>query len=137
MGAGWTLTPVQNLVLGVPLKAAVANSRVIISMVDSIAVWPYLLAGGILPLLVLPLLSGQVVGGLLGAIVMVRVKIMIVRVILIGIMFFTSFGLVSDGLATLGITGKVPGGISLTVFILVMVASLFAVFRMRGKERKA
>ena len=42
MGAGWTLTPVQNLVLGVPLKAAVANSRIIISIVDSIAIWPYL-----------------------------------------------------------------------------------------------
>ena len=131
MGSGWALTPVQNLALGVPLKAAVANSGIIITMGSCVAVWPYLLAGGIVPLLVLPLLSGQVVGGLLGAIAMVKVKVSVVRVILIGIMFFTSFGLISDGFTTMGLTAKMPSEATLAVFIFIMAASLAAVFRMR------
>jgi len=134
MGAGWALTPVQNLVLGVPLKAATANSGIVLSMVGCVSVWPFMLAGGIIPLFVLPLLSGQVVGGLLGAIVMVKVRVSIVRVILIGIMIFTSFGLVTDGLATMGMIARVPGQVSLVVFIVAMAASLLVVFRMRGKE---
>ena len=134
MGAGWALTPVQNLALGVPLKAATANSGIILSMVGCVSIWPYMLAGGIIPLFVLPLLSGQVVGGLVGAIVMVRVRVSIVRIILIGIMVFTSFGLVTDGLTTLDMISRMPSRVSLVIFILVMAASMFAVFRMRKKE---
>ena len=129
LGAGWALTPVQNLVLGAPLKAAVANSSIILAMVDCVAVWPYFLAGGLIPLFILPLLSGQIVGGLLGAIVMAKIKVAIIRIILIGIMVFTSFGLVTDGLATLSLMKKVSSSISITVFVIVMIASLFAAFK--------
>jgi uncharacterized membrane protein YfcA len=134
MGAGWALTPVQNLALGVPLKAAAANSGIILGMVDCVAVWPYMLAGGIIPLFVLPWLSGQVVGGYLGALALVKAKVTVVRFILIGIMVFTSFGLVTDGLAKLSLMAKVPGQFSLGVFLAIMVIDAFIIFRQQKKE---
>ena len=134
MGAGWAITPVQNLGLGVPLKVAAANSGIILGMVDCVAVWPYVLAGGIIPLFVLPWLSGQVVGGYLGALALVKAKVTVVRYILIGIMIFTSFGLITDGLAKLSVMEKIPGEISLTVFLAVMVADAFVIFRIQRKE---
>jgi uncharacterized membrane protein YfcA len=134
MGAGWAITPVQNLVLGVPMKVAAANSGIILGMVDCVAVWPYILAGGIIPLFVLPWLSGQVVGGYLGALVLVKVKVTVVRFILIGIMVFTSFGLITDGFSKLNFIGKVPGQISLTIFLIIMVIDAFLIFYMQRKE---
>ena len=133
MGAGWAITPVQNLVLGVPLKVAAANSGIILGMVDCVAVWPYMLAGGIIPLFVLPWLSGQIVGGYLGALVLVKARVMVVRFILIGIMVFTSFGLVTDGLAKLNFTAKVPGRVSLAVFLIIMVIDAFILFSQQKK----
>ena len=134
MGAGWALTPVQNLGLGVPLKVAAANSGIILGMVDSVAVWPYVLAGGIIPLFVLPWLSGQVVGGYLGAFALARFKVRVIRFILIGIMVFTSFGLVTDGLARIGLMPRVPGGVSLAVFLAIMAVDAFIIFKDMKKE---
>ena len=129
MGAGWAITPVQNLVLGVPLKSAMANSVIIISMVDCVAVWPYVLAGGIIPLFVIPWLSAQLIGGYLGAIALVKVKVRIVRIILIGIMLYTSFTLMADGFAKLGITAKTPPFVSLVVFIIDAIVIGVLMFR--------
>ncbi|MDR2701027.1 MAG: sulfite exporter TauE/SafE family protein [Spirochaetaceae bacterium] len=134
MGAGWAITPVQNLALGVPLKAAAANSGMILGMVDCVAVWPYMLAGGIIPLFILPWLSGQVAGGYLGALALVKAKVTVVRFILIGIMIFTSFGLITEGLAKLKFIPKVPGHISLAVFLIVMVIDAFLLFNVQRKE---
>jgi uncharacterized membrane protein YfcA len=134
MGAGWAITPVQNIILGVLLKMAAANSGIILGMVDCVAVWPYILAGGIIPLFVLPWLSGQVVGGYLGALTLVKAKVTVVRFILIGIMVFTSFGLITDGLARLNAIKKVPGHISLAVFLIVMVVDALLLFNVQRKE---
>ncbi|MCL2879286.1 MAG: sulfite exporter TauE/SafE family protein [Treponema sp.] len=134
MGAGWAITPVQNLVLGVPLKVAAANSGIILGMVDCVAAWPYMLAGSIIPLFVLPWFSGHVVGGYLGAMVLVRARVMVVRFILIGIMVFTSFGLVTDGLAKLYLMAKIPGNISLIVFLGIMVLDAFLLFHQQRKD---
>ena len=136
MGAGWAITPVQNLGLGVPLKVAAANSGIILGMVDCVAVWPYMLAGGIIPLFVLPWLSGQVVGGYIGALALVKAKVTVVRFILIGIMIFTSFGLVTDGFAKLNLMPKMPGKISLAVFLIIMVIDAFILFSMQRKEAR-
>jgi uncharacterized membrane protein YfcA len=136
MGAGWAITPVQNIVLGVPLKVAAANSGMILGMVDCVAVWPYMLAGSIIPLFVLPWLSGQVVGGYLGSLVLVKAKVTVVRFILIGIMVFTSFGLITEGLAKLSFIPKVPGHISLAVFLIVMVIDAFLLFIVQKKESR-
>ena len=135
IGAGWAITPVQNLGLGVPLKTALANSNIILGMASCVGVWPYILAGGIIPLFVLPWLSGQVTGGYLGALVLAKVKVTVVRFILIGIMMFTSFSLVTDGSAKLGLMPAVPGSVSLLVFFAVMAFVLFLLFRDRGRQR--
>jgi uncharacterized membrane protein YfcA len=134
MGAGWAITPVQNLGLGVPLKVAAANSGIILGMVDCVAVWPYMLAGAIIPLFVLPWLSGQVVGGYLGALALVKAKVTVVRFILIGIMVFTSFGLITDGLAKLNLLARIPGQVSLAVFLIIMVIDAFILFSIQKKE---
>ena len=128
MGAGWAITPVQNLALGVPLKSAMANSVIIIGMVDCVAVWPYILAGGIIPLFVLPWLSAQLIGGYLGALALVKVKVKVVRIILIGIMHYTSFTLITDGFARLNLIPKAPGSVSLVVFLVVMAATCLLIY---------
>ena len=135
MGAGWAITPVQNLALGVPLKVAAANSGIIIGMVDCVAVWPYMLAGGIIPLFVLPWLTGQVAGGYLGAVALVKARVTVIRFILIGIMVFTSFGLITDGLTKFKLIAKVPGHITMIVFLIVMVADIFLIFHSQRKGR--
>jgi len=136
IGAGWAVTPIQNLALGVPLKAAAANSSIIMGMVNSVAVWPYMLAGGIIPLFVLPWLSGKVAGGYLGALVFVRINVTTIRFILIGIMIYTSFQLITDGLAKFGVIPKIPGRISLAIFLIIMVIDSLLLFGAQRKKRR-
>ena len=136
IGAGWAVTPIQNLALGVPLKAAAANSSIIIGMVNCVAVWPYMLAGGIIPLFVLPWLSGKVAGGYLGALVFVKVNVTTIRFILIGIMIYTSFQLITDGLAKYGVISKIPGRISLAIFLIIMVIDSLLLFSVQRKKRR-
>lgn len=121
LGAGWAIVPVQNLIMCVPLKVAAANSGVLLGMGDCIAVWPYLLMGAIIPLFAAPWLVGQVLGGLVGAQILMKIKAGFVRLILIGIMFFTSFGLVCKGLNLLGVIGKVPVVLNGVVFLGIMI----------------
>jgi uncharacterized protein len=128
IGAGWAITPVQNLALGVPLKVAAANSGIILGMVNCVAVWPYMLAGGIIPLFVLPWLSGKVAGGYLGALVFVKAKVTVIRFILSGIMIYTSFQLITDGLAKFYFIPKIPSQISLAIFLIIMVIDAVLLF---------
>jgi len=134
IGAGWAITPIQNLALGVPLKAAAANSGIILGMVDCVAVWPYMLAGSIIPLFVLPWLSGKVVGGYLGALAFVKVKVTVIRFILCGIMVYTSFQLITDGFAKLYLIPKIPNRISLGIFLIIMVIDALLLFVVQRKE---
>lgn len=137
LGAGWALSPIQNLVMGVPLKAAAANSGIILGMVNCVAVWPYILVGGIIPLFVLPWLSGQVAGGYLGSLALVRVKVSVVRILLIGIMVFTSFSLITGGFIRLRWMESLSSEISIVIFTCIMVIDLLFIIRksVKGKDR--
>jgi uncharacterized membrane protein YfcA len=137
IGAGWAITPIQNLTLGVPIKVAAANSGIILGMVNCVAVWPYMLAGGIIPLFVLPWLSGKVVGGYLGALAFVKIKVTVIRFILGGIMIYTSFELITDGLAKFDLIPKIPGGISLAIFLIIMVIDALLLFRAQRKGARS
>jgi len=128
MGGGWAIVPVQNLIMGAPLKVAAANSGVILGMVDCIGVWPYILIGAIIPLFVLPWLAGQVVGGYLGSLLLVKIKSNIVRLILIGIMFFTSFGLITKGCELLKLL-KVSPVFTLIVFTVISIFTAIAIIK--------
>ena len=120
MGAGWAIVPVMNLIMGVPLKVAAACSGILIGMGDCISVWPYILAGAVIPLFAALWLVGQVTGGIIGAQILIRVKAGSVRLILIGILLFSSFGLITKGLTTLGYISRVPGPVHIAVLLAIM-----------------
>ena len=113
------IVPAQNLIMAVPLKVAAANSGVLLGMGDCIAVWPYLLMGAIIPVFAAPWLVGQVLGGLLGALILIRVKAGFVRYLLIGFMFFACFGLLAKALNMLGVVPPVPNWLTGLVFVII------------------
>jgi len=127
LGAGWAIVPTINLIMDVPLKVAAASSGILRGMGDCITVWPYLLAGAIIPLFVAPWLVGQVIGGMIGAHVLIRVRAKSIRYVLIGIMFFSSFGLVTRGLVSLGYISAVPGAVQVAVLLIIMVVVALAI----------
>ncbi len=140
MGGGWAITPSLNMGMGIPLKLAAANSGVILGIGSCVSIWPYIFAGGVIPFFVLPWLSGQVIGGFVGSYVLARIKVHVVRLILIGIMFFTSFGLITKGFELLGFMGKTPPIVQVAVFTLVFIGVIIAIYydyirRLKGSER--
>lgn len=129
LGAGWAIVPAQNLVMGVPLKVAAANSGVLLGMGDCVAVWPYILTGALIPLFAAPWLVGQVVGGIVGALILIRVRADFVRLVLIGIMFFTTYGLVAKGIHMMGMLPEPPVWVSGAVLAAILVLVGRAVLR--------
>jgi uncharacterized membrane protein YfcA len=127
MGAGWAIVPGLNLITGIPLKVAAASSGVIIGMGDCITIWPYMLIGAIIPLFAAPWLVGQILGGIIGAQVLVKAKAKAIRYILIGIMFYTSFGLVANALTKLGVISEVSGIIYVFTLIIVLALVILAI----------
>ncbi len=87
LGAGWAMVPVYNLIMLAPLKVAATCSKVLIGIGDTAAIWPYAMAGGIFPLFAVPCMIGLIVGTLIGAKIMLKVKAGFVRWIIIVIMF--------------------------------------------------
>jgi uncharacterized membrane protein YfcA len=135
MGGGWAITPSLNLGMGLPLKLAAANSGVILGIGSCVSVWPYAFAGGIIPFFVLPWLAGQVIGGFIGSYVLARIKVQAIRLVLIGIMLFTSFGLITKGLELLKIMGSIPPVVQVGVFALTSAGTIIAVFISSRKEK--
>jgi uncharacterized membrane protein YfcA len=134
LGAGWAIVPAQNLIMAVPLKVAAANSGVLLGMGDCIAVWPYLLMGAIIPMFAAPWLVGQVLGGLLGALILIKVKAGFVRYLLIGFMFFACFGLLTKGLNMLGVIGEIPIWVTGVVFLCIFVVVIRSILRNAKSE---
>jgi uncharacterized protein len=127
MGAGWAVVPALNIIVGAPLKIAAACSHVIIGMGDCISVWPYILAGAIIPMFAAPWLVGQVLGGMVGAQALIRVRSQAIRYILIGIMIYTSFGLISDGLVKMKYITAVPSIINIVVLAVILLPVVLAI----------
>jgi uncharacterized membrane protein YfcA len=134
LGAGWAIVPAQNVIMAVPLKVAAANSGVLLGMGDCIGVWPYLLMGAIIPVFAAPWLVGQVLGGLLGAQILIRVKAGFVRFLLIGFMFFACFGLLTKGLGMLGVIGAVPVWLNGAVFLIIFAAVTRSIVKFTRSE---
>jgi len=99
LGAGWAMVPVFNLVMLAPLKVAAACSKVLIGVGDTGAVWPYLNHGGIFPLFAVPAMIGLVLGTMIGAKLMLRIKAGPIRYLVIALMLFSGAKLVLDGAA--------------------------------------
>jgi len=103
LGGGWAMVPVLNLVMAIPLKAAAASSGVLLALGNAAAIWPYVVYGALVPLLVAPWMLGQVTGGILGAYLLSRVKVAVVRRLLIVMLCLTSVKLIHRGLQGFGV----------------------------------
>ncbi len=103
LGGGWAVVPVMNLVMAVPLKVSAASSGVLLAMGNAAAIWPYIVGGSLIAVFAAPWMVGQVIGGILGAHLLAKIKAAFVRNILIGLLILTSVKLLSRGIE--GVTG--------------------------------
>ncbi len=101
IGAGGAVVPVFNLVMLAPLKVAATSSTVMISLGDTAAVWPYILGGGMFPLVAVPCMAGMLLGAHVGARVMLRIKAGFVRWIIIALMIAAGIRLIVQALGML------------------------------------
>lgn len=79
LGAGWANVPALNLLLGVPLRAAVATSNIVMSIINSSAAWIYIARGAILPILTVPSLLGVMLGANVGARMLHHIPASVIR----------------------------------------------------------
>ncbi len=103
LGAGWANVPVLNLIMGAPIKVAVATSMAVITVNDAAAAWIYMAKGAMLPLIVVPSVVGITIGARIGARLAVRAKPAFVKYLVMGIMLFAALLNVYKGLRGLGI----------------------------------
>jgi hypothetical protein len=86
LGAGFANVPVFNLLMGVPLKVAVATSSLVLSINGSAAAWVYLFKGAVLPLIAVPSIGGMMLGSRIGAKLLPKVNTRTVRTIVIAML---------------------------------------------------
>ena len=86
LGAGWANVPALNLLMGAPIKVAVATSGFILTLNDTAAAWVYLNGGAVLPLIAVPSVAGMMLGTRIGAQILPRVKARAIRWIVISIL---------------------------------------------------
>ncbi|MDI6800275.1 MAG: sulfite exporter TauE/SafE family protein [Actinomycetota bacterium] len=99
IGGGWANVPVLNLMMGVPLKVAVATSNFLLSVTATSAAWMYINNGAVLPMLVVPSIIGVMLGSRVGAKILVKTKPAAVRYIVIIMLFLTGTRTLLKGLS--------------------------------------
>ncbi|MCL1884382.1 MAG: sulfite exporter TauE/SafE family protein [Defluviitaleaceae bacterium] len=134
MGGGWAITPTLNLGMGVPLKLSSVNSGIILGLSGGVSVWPFMATGSVIPLFVMPWLAGQVIGGFLGSHLLAKIRVSAVRMILIGIMFFTSFTLVMAGLEMIGLIRGTAAIVDVIMFIVIMLCVGVSIVRQHKRS---
>lgn len=87
LGAGWAYMPVLNLVMGVPLRFAVATSYFLLAITDTTAALVYFNRGAVQPLITVPSILGSMLGARLGSWLLVRVDVRIIKKVAIGVLF--------------------------------------------------
>ena len=88
LGAGWANVAILNLVMGAPVKVAVATSSFALSITDSTAAWIYMNKGAVLPMLTVPSMIGIMLGAKIGSKLLPKVKPSVIRNMVIGVLFF-------------------------------------------------
>ncbi len=86
LGAGWANVPVLNLVMGAPLKVAVATSSFSLSITDTTAAWIYFNKGAILPMIIIPSMTGTMIGATIGSRLLPKVKPSLIRKMVIAVL---------------------------------------------------
>ncbi|MBI4083406.1 MAG: sulfite exporter TauE/SafE family protein [Candidatus Lambdaproteobacteria bacterium] len=98
VGSGWANVPVFNLVMGVPLKVAVATSQVLMLAVAPTAALVYFRHGAMLPLLVIPAVLGMTIGARIGARLLFLARPALIRKLVIAILIFAGLRALTRGL---------------------------------------
>jgi uncharacterized membrane protein YfcA len=98
LGAGWANVPVLNLLMGVPLKVAVATSKFLLSITDTSAAWIYMNRGCVIPLIGVPSIVGLMLGSLLGVKILAVAKPKMIRYVVIIVLFFAGLKAIDKGL---------------------------------------
>ena len=88
LGAGWANVAILNLIMGAPVKIAVATSSFALSITDSTAAWIYMNKGAVLPILTVPSMVGIMLGAKIGSKLLPKVKPSVIRNMVIGVLFF-------------------------------------------------
>jgi uncharacterized membrane protein YfcA len=86
LGAGFANVPALNLLMAAPLKVAVGSSGLIISIINSSAVWVYLHRGALLPMLAVPAILGVMLGSRIGARLLAVTPAATVRRVVVAVM---------------------------------------------------
>ncbi len=102
IGGGAANVSVLNLMMGTPLKVAVATSTFLISMTDAGAAWVYLHSGAVLPLIAVPSIIGMVLGSWLGVHILARTRPANVRFVVIILLIFAGMRCLLKGLGIWG-----------------------------------
>ena len=89
LGAGWANVPVLNLVIGVPIKAAVATSKFLLSITDTSAAFVYLNRGAVISLIAVPSIIGTMLGSFIGVRLLVISQPSKIRYIVLFLLLFT------------------------------------------------
>jgi uncharacterized membrane protein YfcA len=98
LGAGWANVPVLNLVMGVPLRASVATSGLLLSVIDTSAAWVYINRGAVLPMLVAPSILGVMLGARIGGRLLRTVRGATIRKVVISLMLVAGARALAKGL---------------------------------------
>jgi len=88
VGAGWANVPALNLLMGAPLKVAVGTSSIVLSVASSSAIWTYVNAGAVLPIIAAPAVMGMMLGAKIGARLLAVIKGSIIRRLVITLLLF-------------------------------------------------
>ncbi len=102
IGGGAANVVILNLMMGVPLKVAVATSTFLISMTDSAAAWIYLNSGAVLPMIAVPSIIGMVIGSWLGVHILARTRPANIRLLVIILLIFAGIRNILKGLSIWG-----------------------------------
>jgi uncharacterized membrane protein YfcA len=98
LGAGFANVPALNLLMAAPVKVAVGSSALLISVINSSAVWVYLQRGALLPLIVVPAMLGVMLGSRIGARLLGAMPAAFVRRLVIVVMLLAGARALSRGL---------------------------------------
>jgi uncharacterized membrane protein YfcA len=102
IGGGWANVAIFNLMMGTPLKVAVATSKFLISMTDAGAAWIYLNSGAVLPMIAVPSIFGMVLGSWLGVRILAHTRPANVRFVVIVFLIFAGVRCILKGLGIWG-----------------------------------
>ena len=107
VGGGLVKVPVMNLVMGVPLRAAVATSNLMIGVTASAGAVFYLLRGAVDPYVAGPVVAGVFVGATAASRLANRVPVAVLRLLFVVVLAYVALEMAARalGFALLGAAG--------------------------------